>query len=225
MVALTTALSKLSDISSTESTTTIHSTCAIPANVPLLAKPYHAPSARQTSANRIGPRKKRSTCGLVRLVGLFWAGERPRTHIRRILLGRRGNGLGDVAERLYEAGRALEHAEHVVGRQDLPVALRRRADADRRAGHRVGDRDRKRLDHAFDHYRERAGAVDRLSIADDLGMLRFDAPARAVAAEHIHRLRGEADVPHHRTPALHEKRARLGHGRAAFELHRGAAGL
>ncbi|MND01324.1 hypothetical protein D3C83_202720 [compost metagenome] len=49
--ALTTALSKLSEISRIESTAMIHSICAVPATVPVLAQPYQAPSARQTNVN------------------------------------------------------------------------------------------------------------------------------------------------------------------------------
>ena len=45
--ALTTALSKLSETSSTDSTTTIHSICAVPATVPVLNQPYQTASARQ----------------------------------------------------------------------------------------------------------------------------------------------------------------------------------
>ena len=40
-VALTTALSKLSEISRTERTTMIHSICAVPETVPVLYMPYH----------------------------------------------------------------------------------------------------------------------------------------------------------------------------------------
>ena len=47
--ALTTALSKLSEISSTESTTMIHSSSSVPRKVPLLSQPYHVPSPRQAS--------------------------------------------------------------------------------------------------------------------------------------------------------------------------------
>ena len=49
--------------------------------------------------------------------------------------------------------------------------------------------------------------------------------ARAVAAERVDRLRRQPDMAHHRDAATHEKRDRLGHFLAAFELDRGAAGL
>src|SRR3569623_1066301 len=61
-VALPPALSKLSELSSTDSTATIHSTSPMPA-VPPWAKPYHAASAIQSSANTIGMRKWRSMSG------------------------------------------------------------------------------------------------------------------------------------------------------------------
>ena len=54
--AFTTALSKLSEISSTERTTMIHRTCAVPATLPVLAHPYQSPSARHTSVNTIEKR-------------------------------------------------------------------------------------------------------------------------------------------------------------------------
>ncbi len=47
--ALTTALSKLSEISRIESTKTIHRTCNIPAMVPVLSNPYQAASTRQSA--------------------------------------------------------------------------------------------------------------------------------------------------------------------------------
>ena len=49
--ALTTALSKLSEISSTDSTRMIHSSPAVSATLPVLVQPYQAPSARHTSVN------------------------------------------------------------------------------------------------------------------------------------------------------------------------------
>ena len=45
--ALTTALSKLSETSSTDRITTIHSNCSVPARLPVLDKPYKAPMTRQ----------------------------------------------------------------------------------------------------------------------------------------------------------------------------------
>ncbi len=46
-VALTTALSKLSEISRTDRTTIIQISWAVPDTVPVLAQPYHRPSERQ----------------------------------------------------------------------------------------------------------------------------------------------------------------------------------
>ena len=47
--AFTTALSKLSEISSTDNTAMIHSMEAVPPTLPVLDQPYQAPSARQIS--------------------------------------------------------------------------------------------------------------------------------------------------------------------------------
>src|SRR3546814_20856675 len=61
----------------------------------------------------------------------------------------------------------LEHAEHVVGDQNLPVALRRGADADGRAGDLLRDLDRDRFEHALDDDREGAGLGDGDRVLDD----------------------------------------------------------
>ena len=53
--ALTTALSKLSEISSTDRTTMIHSIDSVPPTEPLLTQPYHAPRPRQ---NRVKMNEK-----------------------------------------------------------------------------------------------------------------------------------------------------------------------
>src|SRR6478735_3053398 len=62
-VAFTTALSKLSETSSTERIITIHSARSMLATTWPWLQPYHAASAKQTMAKRIGPRKWRSMLG------------------------------------------------------------------------------------------------------------------------------------------------------------------
>ncbi len=47
-VALTTALSKLSETSRIDRINTIHSSPSVPTSVPVLAKPYHTASPKQT---------------------------------------------------------------------------------------------------------------------------------------------------------------------------------
>ena len=65
------------------------------------------------------------------------------------------------------------------------------------------DLHRDRLDHALDHHaRTRRPRAIALRIVDDLGRLLLRPPARAIAAERVHRLRGQPDMPHHRNAAL-----------------------
>src|SRR6478609_7426880 len=54
-VALTTALSNDSEISSTDSTITIHTSDRVPETLPVTDQPYHTASARQTAVNSIEP--------------------------------------------------------------------------------------------------------------------------------------------------------------------------
>ena len=58
--ALTTALSKESDTSSTDSTTMIHSNDSVPPTVPVWNQPYRMPSNRHTIVKTIETLKKRS---------------------------------------------------------------------------------------------------------------------------------------------------------------------
>ncbi len=69
------------------------------------------------------------------------------------------------------------------------------------AGHLFGNL----FHHAFDDDAEGAGISDRFGIGEDL--LRFISAfaARAIAAEHIDRLRGQADMADHRNAAMGEE--------------------
>jgi hypothetical protein len=57
------------------------------------------------------------------------------------------------------------------------------------------------LHHAFEDEQEGAGLGDRPGVGEDLRRLRLALPASAVAAEHVDRLRSEADMADHRDPA------------------------
>src|SRR3546814_17266806 len=85
------------------------------------------------------------------------------------------------------------------------VALRRGADADRRAGDLAGDLDRDRFEHAFDDDRKGAGLRDRDGVVDDRARFLFALAAHAIAAEAIDRLRGQSDMPHTRDAGLGQK--------------------
>ena len=101
---------------------------------------------------------------------------------------------------------------------DAPMPMTGARDAARDLG-------RDLLDHAFDDDAERAGLGDRPGVGDDLVGLALLAAARAVAAEHVHRLRGQADVADHRNAAMGQELDRRRHRLAALELHRRAAGF
>ena len=88
----------------------------------------------------------------------------------------------------------------------------------------VSSRARRSFD-PLDHQRKRAGLGDGDPVGDNLAAFLLVVAARAVAAERVDRLRGEADMAHHRDAAPGEERDRLGHLLAAFELYRQAAGL
>ena len=62
-------------------------------------------------------------------------------HLVGIAGGESGYLVGEVAIFLHEARNPVEHAEHVLGDQHLPVALGRSADADGRAGDGPGHLD------------------------------------------------------------------------------------
>ena len=81
------------------------------------------------------------------------------------------------------------------------------------------------LHHALDHQREAARLGHRLGVGHHLRRLGIVAAAGAIAAERVHRLRGQPDMADHRDAALDEEGDRLGHRLAALQLHRRRAGF
>ena len=133
---------------------------------------------------------------------------------------------GEVGVTLDEPGRERgEHAGHIVGHENLPVARGRGADADGRRRDLGRDRPRQRLDDVLEHDREGAGFGDRAGIGAHLLGLGRVAAVHAEPAALGHRLRPQADVPHHRDALRGEHAHGFGEGRAALDLDRRAAGL
>src|SRR5271166_6772382 len=89
--------------------------------------------------------------GLFHPEAMFGAGKAARADIGRIGLGGGGDQRSRLAIASYKAGLELaEEADDVVGDEDLAVAQRRGADADRRHRHGLGDGPRHRLDRPLD---------------------------------------------------------------------------
>ena len=103
--------------------------------------------------------------------------------------------------------------------------MSRCADADDGHIDAVGNGDGQFLHHAFQHQREGARLRDGAGVGHDLGMFFLALAARAIAAQRIDRLRGQADMGHDRDAALAQKRDGFGHHLTAFQLHRRRAGF
>ncbi len=99
------------------------------------------------------------------------------------------------------------------------------ADADRRHREAAGDLLRDGRRHGLEHDREASGGLERERIGEEAdGLVRRPA-LRLEAAEHRRRLRGQADVTHHRDARADDRRD-AGQGRAcALELDGVRAGL
>ena len=111
-------------------------------------------------------------------------------------------------------------AEEVVPHEHLAVAVPARADPDRRDADRLGDHARHRVGHALEHEREatRVRERDRV-VGERLRGVELLA-LHLEAAERVDRLRGEADVAHHRDLGVEDRLHRVEALVAAFELHR-----
>ncbi|PAV67953.1 hypothetical protein WR25_02895 [Diploscapter pachys] len=158
-------------------------------------------------------------------IDLLRAGEAARPYLAGIGFGCGGNAAGHVVVALHEARSTFEQAQHVLGDQHLPVALRRCTDADRGTGDLLRDANRDRLHHAFDHDGERTRFGDGDGIADDLLRLRIGPSARAITPQHVHRLWRQADMAHDGNAAFGQEANGGRHRRAAFQLHGRSAGL
>jgi hypothetical protein len=99
------------------------------------------------------------------------------------------------------------------------------AEADGGDGDGGGDPARQFLGHRLQHDGEGAGLRHRLGVGLDGRPLVAHASLGPEAAQHVDRLRGEADVRHHRNAALGEEADAVGHAPPAFELDRAAARL
>ena len=139
-------------------------------------------------------------------VGVLRGRKAPGADLLGVFARRGADLVAELAVALDEFRRELgEQAEHVVDHQDLPVAGRRAADADRRDRDRLGQFARDALGGALDDQRKRAGFGDRDAVAHDLVALGLGVAARAVAAERVDRLRRQPDMAHHRHAAPREE--------------------
>src|SRR3546814_109614 len=157
---------------------------------------------------------------------LIRAGEAAGAHLLRIAADRGGVGVAQVGVALGELRPEVwKHPDDVVGDQDLAVAGRRRADADRRHRQPARDVAGELLHRLLDDDAEGAGLRDRDRIGHDALRLGGIAAPYAVSAQRVDRLWGQSDVPEHRHAAAGQEADRLGHLDAALELDGGTARL
>src|SRR5205809_5214314 len=105
--------------------------------------------------------------------------------VSRLKKKRLRDRLAQIAVATDKFRRPVEQAQHVVGDQDLPVALRRCADADRRSIDPAGDLIRQFLRNTFHHDREGAGLIGRARFGDHALALRGRAALGLEAAIHM----------------------------------------
>ncbi len=108
--------------------------------------------------------------------------------------------------------------------QHLAGAARAGADADGRDAQAPRDLLPEPGRYRFEHDEARARRLELHGVLDQLLLCVLALALHAVAAELVHRLRGEADVAAHRNAALGEKAHRFGDLGAALELHHLRAG-
>ncbi len=94
------------------------------------------------------------------------------------------------------------------------------ADADRGDPEPLGDARRDRGGDRLEHEREAAGSLERLCVLVQANGLLGRAPLSLEAAERGRRLRGQADVPHHRHAGAHDRVDARQHRACTLELDR-----
>src|SRR2546422_4514624 len=122
-------------------------------------------------------------------------------------------------------GELIIQAQHVVEHEYLSVARGPGANADRRDRERLRDLRRERCGHELQHHRESTGVLECDRIRLQSPCRRLIATLDPMAAEGVHRLGREAEVPHDRYPYVYQSPHRSGHRLPAFDLHRMAIGL
>ena len=139
-------------------------------------------------------------------------------HCRADIAALRQEVLGEL--RRMAAG----DAEGVVHHQDLAVGAVAGADADDRNGQRFGDLARQLGRHAFQHQQLNTGQFQILRVLQQLFGGQFVTSLYLIAAEHVDRLRRQAQVAAHRHCALGEHFHRVAQPAAAFQFHHVGAG-
>ena len=134
-----------------------------------------------------------------------------------------GNGLGGgaadgrvsagVPGRVVGAG-----GEDVVNHLDLAITKDTGADADGRDGDSLGNELGQGGGDAFEDYGECTCILEGFGVSEELGCLLGGLALAAVAAELVHRLRREPDVPHDRDAVLDDVVDGVGDGLSALEL-------
>ena len=117
--------------------------------------------------------------------------------------------------------KALEHSQQVVDDQDLSVAVRAGADADRRDRQLGGDLGGQLAGDALEDDAERAGVGDRVGVGEEL----VGRALNLVSPHPPDGLRPQPDVPHRGDLGVDQGLDRRRHLAAAFELDGLAIGL
>src|SRR5262245_47788442 len=176
------------------------------------------PAARTESDQRESSATLRITSGSI---GFSIAGELLVADVVGVHARRARDDLAEGDVLAHEARRrGLAQAEQVVHHQHLAVATHARADADRGDRELRGDLGAELLGYALEHHRECAGLLDRARVAQHALVRVVAAALHAVAAELVHRLRRQPDVPHHGDLHARERGDPVRHALAALELHR-----
>src|SRR5690606_26929881 len=140
-----------------------------------------------------------------RSVAFVVARKRALLHVVPILRERLRHLRADIGVPPHESRPELrENAEHVRRDEDLSVAARARADADRRDRKRFGHPPRELRRDLLEHDREYARVLEGFRVRKDaLGLLGRRA-ARLVRAELVDRLRRQAEMTHHGYARVHD---------------------
>src|SRR5690606_1457073 len=112
-------------------------------------------------------------------------------------------GLAQLRETVEESRFELAiETEHVREDEDLAVAIGTRSDPDGRDLHRRSDGGGDLTRNQLEDQRERARVLESLRLGHETLARIRRSPLHAAPAEPVHRLRGEAEVTHHRDARL-----------------------
>src|SRR2546430_4367605 len=148
--------------------------------------------------------------GLQRVIGLGVRRKSSFVHIITVFADGFGNYFSDVGI-LPRKLRSLPESEakQIVNDENLPIAVRAGADADRWDAQFARNLRRQLARHSFQHNRKSPGRFHRARVANQLlgGVRCFS--LHAVPAQGVHRLRRQANVPHDRDFSFRQPRDQL----------------